>query len=244
MVSIEIIGERVLKFLERTYLLMLELILKAVRRLRGFVERIERFDREVLYTVFSKRGIDFKDYSVFKLEISSAAFLIFTMLFVFNYLSVKKYLASSLILVSFSLYILFTSIKKDFEDYPAYKEFFLPYLALALLLALVKVEKPHLDTVFPSLHFIVLSIAGVVLISVNFRKKYSRDYTHGTVVEAGADIRVKFNYDLRSDIKPQIVLFRNTLNAREGDTVKVRVKKGFLSIRGSRPVELLGVEWT
>lgn len=243
MVSIEIVGERVLRLLEQIYLLALKQFLKVVSGLRWLVDRVERFDREVLYTVFSKRGIDLKDYSVFKLEISSAAFLIFTMLFVFNYLSGRIYLTSSLILVSFSIYILFTSIKKEFDDYPAYKEFFLPYLALALMLALVKLKKPHLNTGFPFLHFIVLSVVGVVLISANFRKKYSRDYTHGLVIAAGPEIKVKFNYDLRSDIKPQTAIFKNTLNAREGDVVKVHVKKGFLSIRGSSPIELLGVEW-
>ena len=62
--------------------------------------------------------------------------------------------------------------------------------------------------------------------------------------EPGAKKVVKLNYDIRSNTKPQTVNLRNTMNAREGNTVKVRVEKGAFSVRGSRPAEIIGVEWT
>jgi uncharacterized membrane protein len=34
------------------------------------------------------------------------------------------------------------------------------------------------------------------------------------------------------------------MHAKEGDIVKVRVKKGFLALKGSTPLEIMGVEWS
>ncbi|HDH28154.1 MAG TPA: DUF2101 domain-containing protein, partial [Euryarchaeota archaeon] len=108
-----------------------------------------------------------------------------------------------------------------------------------------KLKKPFITTGFPFMHFAVVAIVGAVVIYAYFNKKHGRNYTFGYVVlKHNTSVDVKLNYDIRSNTKPQTVQLRNTMNAGEGDTVKVRVEKGTFSIRGSRPVEIIGVEWT
>ncbi len=243
MASVDELGEKALGLLERLYVFILDVLIRLAKTLQGLTARLEEFDRDQIYPYFEKREIDPRDYTIFKLEMSAALFLIASMLFVFNFLGGNWYAFLGLLLLLSSLRILLGSVKKEFEDFIAYRDFFLSYLSLALLLALIKLYRPMIDHALPFLHFVVVAVLGVIVISTSFRKKYSRNYTFGTVLADGVDIKVKFNYDLRSDIKPQVAVFRNTLNARKGDRVKVRVKKGFLSIRGSTPMEVLGVEW-
>jgi len=94
------------------------------------------------------------------------------------------------------------------------------------------------------MHFAAVAIIGAAVIYSYFNKKHGRNYTFGQIIlEQSTNVDVKLKYDIRSNTKPQTVQLHNTMNAREGDTVKVRVEKGAFSIRGSRPAEIIGVEW-
>ncbi len=57
------------------------------------------------------------------------------------------------------------------------------------------------------------------------------------------DAEVKINYDIRSNTKPNVIVLRNTMHANVGDIVKVRVRRDLLSLRGSTPEEIIGVDW-
>lgn len=244
MASIEQIGEKMLRLMERVYLFILDLLIKVALLSRGVIEKIERLDREKLYPFFEKRDIDLRDYAIFKLEIASVVFLILSVLFIIDSISGLRYAVSGGVLIVFIFYVMFSSVKRNFEEFNAYRDFFFSYLALALFLALIKLKKPVIGSRFPFLHFIVIAVLGGAVISIYFRRKYSRDFTYGRVIEAGVHAKVKFNYDICSDIKPQIGTLRNTMNAREDDIVKVSVRRSFLSLRGSTPVEIIGVEWS
>jgi uncharacterized membrane protein len=231
--SIEKFGENMLRLLERLYLLILNLLIKIAPFFQKIVEKIHDFDRERIYPFFERKSIEMNDYVVFKLQLFSALFLILTTLFIIN----------STIVLTF--YILFTTVKKKFRDYNAYRDFFLYYYLLAILLAGIKIKKPFVGLGFPLFHIAITAVVGAIAIYLYFNSKYSRDFTFGRVIsKKGVDIEVKLNYDIRSNVKPQTTFLRNPMHAKEGDIVKVRVKKGFLALKGSTPLEIMGVEWS
>jgi uncharacterized membrane protein len=185
------------------------------------------------------------DYVVFKLQLFSALFLILTTLFIINSVSARKYLFLGFVTIVLTFYILFTTVKKKFRDYNAYRDFFLYYYLLAILLAGIKIKKPFVGLGFPLFHIAITAVVGAIAIYLYFNSKYSRDFTFGRVIsKKGVDIEVKLNYDIRSNVKPQTTFLRNPMHAKEGDIVKVRVKKGFLALKGSTPLEIMGVEWS
>ncbi|HDY74049.1 MAG TPA: DUF2101 domain-containing protein [Euryarchaeota archaeon] len=242
---IDRLGEKALTLLERIYLFTINLLIKLAPGFMAVVDRLHKLDQEFFYPFFKRRNIGQNDYTVFKLQLFSALFLILTTLFIVSALSGLKYIVFGGVLLATTLFILETTVHSDFEDYPAYRDFFLSYFLLAIILAAVKLKKPFITTGFPFMHFAVVAIVGAVVIYAYFNKKHGRNYTFGYVVlKHNTSVDVKLNYDIRSNTKPQTVQLRNTMNAGEGDTVKVRVEKGTFSIRGSRPVEIIGVEWT
>ncbi len=242
---IERFGEMTLQFLERLYQIAEELILKVSPPFNRFIERVEGFDRERIYPFFRHRDIDLKDYTIFKLQISSALFLILTTLFIIGSLSIRRYIITGGLVGIFSTYLIFRTVKTQFEDYEAYRDFFLSYHALAVLLAAIRIKIPTLSIGFPFFHYALVAVAGTIAIYGYFNHRYSRDQTYGKVLSTrGHEIEVKLNYDIRSNTKPQRIFLRNSMNAREGDRVKIKVRKGMLSLRGSTPVEVSGVEWS
>jgi uncharacterized membrane protein len=241
---IDKLGTKTITVLERIYLFAIDLLIKLTPGVMAVVDRLYKVDRELFYPYFERRKIGQNDYTIFKLQLLSALFLILTTLFIVNTVGGLKYIALGSVLLIAALFIIATTVHSDFEDYPAYRDFFLSYFLLAIVLAAVKLKKPFIATGFPFMHFAAIAVVGAAVIYAYFNKKHARNFTYGKVIsERGMDVDVKLNYDIRSNIKPQTVQLRNTANAREGDTVKVRVEKGTFSIRGSRPVEIIGVEW-
>ncbi|NOZ77366.1 MAG: DUF2101 domain-containing protein, partial [Euryarchaeota archaeon] len=125
------------------------------------------------------------------------------------------------------------------DDFAAYRDFFLSYLGISFLLILVKKWKPTVDFAFPFAHLFILSVFGIAVLSVAFKRKYGRDYTFGRVIKGGNRIRVKVNYDLRASVKPGVYTLDNPSGAREGDLVKLRVEDSFFNLRGKKPVEVV-----
>lgn len=234
---IEGFGEKILSILE-IFIDQLKGLFNAV------MNRFTAFEEANIYPIFKSRGIEVKDYIIFKLQIASALFLIFSTLFIVDIIRGRTFLILGGIFLLFNLYLIKKDIKKSFEDYPAYRDFFLSYYGLALILILVKIKKPVVRFGFPYLHFAAIAIVGALVIFIYFNKTYSRDHTFGRVLrEKGLDVDVKVTYDIRANVKPQVVTLRNEMNARVGDRVKLRVEKGFFSFRGNTPREMIGVEW-
>jgi len=231
---VEWIGEQVLGLLESLQRALL----------RAF-ELFQRADRQRVYPFFEKRGVELKDYSMLKLQASSALFMLLTALYIVGSLGGKGYVPLATALILYTLHLLYSDVKAMFQDFNAYRDFFLAYHLLALMLAGIKPWKPVVNFWFPLLHFALIAALGAAVIYLYFTRRYGRDYTYGRVVETkGLDVEVKLNYDICSNVKPQLALLRNTHNAREGDRVKIRVRKGLFSLRGADPVEIIGVEWS
>ena len=156
---IERFGEKTLRLLERVYLLAIDLLIDLAVFLSKVVERVEGFDASRLYPFFERRGIEKRDYTVFKLQVSSSLFLVLTTLFIINSIGARRYIFSGGLLAAFSIYILFSTVKRDFEDFNAYRDFFLSYYLLAVLLASIKTWKPFVSIWFPFFHFALFSFA-------------------------------------------------------------------------------------
>jgi uncharacterized membrane protein len=241
---IDRLGEKGLHFLERLYLLILDLLIRIAPAFVSVSDKIQNIDRTYFYPYFERRNIDLNDYTVFKLQMFSALFLVLTTLFIINTLGGKMFMVLGGILLVSTLFILFTTVQREFEDYPAYRDFFLSYYLLAIILAVIKVKKPFVTYGFPYFHFAAVAVVGALVIFAYFNSKHARDFTYGKVLsERGMDVELKLNYDIRSNTKPKVIFLRNTMHARVGDIVKVRVRRGLLSLRGSTPAEIIGVDW-
>ncbi len=239
---LENLGDSVIKALQTILYYLLGIMIKLAKVGREIVDRIEKIEREKIYPIFEKKNIEVKDYVILKLQISSMVFLLFAVLYIFNTLGKGKFIILGLISGLSSVYLIFITMKEHFDqDYNAYRDFFLSYLAMAMVLIIIKRIKPSVNFLFPYFHLVLASVIGVVAIDVLFKKKYGRDYTIGRVLVAGSMATVKFNYDICASIKPGILLLENSIKAGEGDTVKLKVEKGFLNLKGSRVTEIVGV---
>ncbi len=226
--SIEDIGEAAIRAFD-----------KLVSDLIGLLIKLLKFTRKIsFYPYFQKRGIDFKDYVVLKAQMATLAFLFAAVLYVFGFLK-PVFALSSLVLGGYSLYLI-PKLREHFPgDHNAYRDFFLGYLGIAVLLVLVKLSIPSFNPLFPNLHLVVISIAYILLFSHFFKGKYGRSYTYGRVIEGGNPAKVKLNYDIRASVKPGIVGLENLVNAREGEVVKVEVERSRFNLRGCKAVRIL-----
>jgi uncharacterized membrane protein len=52
---------------------------------------------------------------------------------------------------------------------------------------------------------------------------------------------VKVEYDIRSNVKPDIYLVENRSGAVTGDTVKLKIEEKIISTGGNKPLEIMAV---
>jgi uncharacterized membrane protein len=215
---------------------------KLASHLIGLLIKLLKFTRKIgFYPYFKERGIDFKDYVVLKAQMATLAFLFSTVLYVFGFLKAMVFALFFLVLGGYSLYII-PKLREFFTmDYNAYRDFFLGYLGIAMLLVLFKTAVPSFNPLFPNLHLVVLSIAYILVFSHFFKKKYGRSYTYGRVIEGGNPAKIKLNYDIRASVKPGIASLENLVNAGEGEMVKVEVMRSRFNLKGCKAIKILGV---
>lgn len=188
-----------------------------------------------------------KERTIFILQIASAAFIVVSIFYVFNFLSLILFLILGSLIGAFVIYILYNRVTKMYRrDFNAYRDFFLLYLAVGIVIVLVS-SNPNLTMAFsfqslPSLSVLIYAIIAVVAVFLIFRIKYHRNYTFGTVLEAGENTaHVKVEYDIRSNVKPDIYLVENRPGAVTGDIVKLKIEEKIISTGGNKPLEILEV---
>ena len=188
-----------------------------------------------------------KENTIFKLQIISAVFLVISILYIFNFLSFFVYVFFGSLLVLYLTYILFSKVKLMYaEDFNAYRDFFLMYVAVGVLLVLIS-DNPYIVMTFsfgflPSLSVLIFAIIAVFAVLLIFRIKYHRNYTYGQVIESGEKTAyVRVDYDICSNVKPDIYLVENEVGASEGERVKIQIEERFLSRSGNRPVKIIEV---
>jgi uncharacterized membrane protein len=204
----------------------------------------ESHDSDIIF-VSGRFSSEEKERTILQLQILSAAFLVFSILHIFNFLSLILYILIAGVTAAYTIYLLFSRVKIMYsQDFSAYRDFFLMYLALGFILVLVS-GNPNLVMTFsfqflPSLSILVFAVIGVAAIFLIFRIRYYRNYTYGMVMEAGKNTaHVKVEYDIRSNVKPDIYLVENSYGAVEGDTVKLKIDEKLLSTGGNKPTSII-----
>jgi|Deesub1362A_J573_1020465.scaffolds.fasta_scaffold00350_35 uncharacterized membrane protein len=233
---IEDLGETVIKLFYRVSYYIIGFLIFVI----GAFRKIKEKTGISFYNYFEKKGIEEKDYAVLKTQISVMLFLFLSVIYIFEF-STSQVIIVGLILIGSYFLSLLTSLKKYYaSDFPAYRDFFLSYFGISLVLLITKIIKPTVKVGFQFLHLFAISIILVGAVSIVFKKKYGRDYTFGKVIEVSSErMMVKVNYDLMAGTKPGVYIFENNINARVGDTLKLLTKRGLFNLRGSRVIEVL-----
>lgn len=187
-----------------------------------------------------------KERTIFILQIVSAGFLFLAMIYIFNFISLPIFIILAIVIVAYLVYMLFQKVKVMYgPDFPAYRDFFLMYILVGIILVLVGTNSNFVMAFsfefFPSLSLLIFALIAVALVFLIFRIRYSRDFTFGKVMEAGENTAyVKVDYDIRSNVKPDLYIVDNRYGAKTGDDVKLKVDGKIIS-GGNKPVSIMEV---
>ncbi|EKF85042.1 DUF2101 family protein [Methanobacterium formicicum] len=202
----------------------------------------EKSDVILISTPFTSKE---KEDTIFRLQLLSAGFLIISVLYLFNFFSLILYGILGILIAGYIIYILFNRVKVMYgPEFPAYRDFFLMYLVVGIILVLAGTNSNLVMafsfSFFPSLTIFIFAIVAVALVYLIFRIRYHRDFTYGVVIETGERMAyVKVEYDIRSNVKPDIYVVENGYGAVDGDTVKLKTEQKILSNSGNKPVSVM-----
>jgi uncharacterized membrane protein len=118
------------------------------------------------------------------------------------------------------------------------------YLAVGIILVIVGNNSNFMMAFsfqfLPSLTVLIFAVIAVVALFLIFRIRYSRDFTYGVVVDTGKKTaHVKIDYDIRSNVKPDMYIVDNSYGAKEGDQVRVKVNEKIFSTDGNKPTSII-----
>lgn len=201
---------------------------------------------EITFPALDKFSSQEKEQTILKLQIISGSFIVVSILYIFNFFSWILLILVGGVIVALTLYLLFKKVKLMYsEDFNAYRDFFLMYLAVGIVLVLVG-DNPALSTAFPfqflpSLSVLLFAVICVAVVFLVFRIRYHRNYTYGQVIELGKKTAyVRVDYDIRSNVKPDIYIVENNNHSvAENEWVKLQLEGGLLSMNGNKPVSIL-----
>ena len=186
-----------------------------------------------------------KERTILILQILSAAFVVVSILSIFNFISFIIYLILGVIIVGYILYLLYNKVKLMYRnDFPAYRDFFLMYIAVGIILVLLNTNSNFVMAFsfqsLPSLSVLIFAIVAVIAVFLIYRIRYYRNFTYGTVIEGGKNTAyVKVEYDIRSNVKPDIYIVENRVGAVEGELVKLKLEEKLLSTSGNKPIRII-----
>lgn len=201
--------------------------------------------------IITARGTRFtseeKERTVLTLQLASGAFIVFAILHIFNFINFLIFIIIDGLIAAYIIYTLLNKIKLMYpDDFNAYRDFFLMYLAVGVIIILVSGNSSLVMAfsfqALPSLSILIYAIIAVLAVFLIFRLKYYRNFTYGTVLEAGENTaHIKIEYDIRSNVKPDIYLVENRLGAEVGDDVKIKIEDKVINTSGNKPVEIMEV---
>jgi uncharacterized membrane protein len=186
-----------------------------------------------------------KERTVLTLQLLSAAFVVVSILSIFNFISFILYLIIGVVIVGYILYLLYNKVKLMYRhDFPAYRDFFLMYIAVGIILVILNTNSNFVMafsfTLLPALSVLIFAIVGVIAVFLIYRIRYYRNFTYGTVIEGGKNTAyVKVEYDIRSNVKPDIYIVENRVGAVEGEVVKLKLEEKLMSMSGNKPIRII-----
>lgn len=188
-----------------------------------------------------------KENTIFRLQILSGAFLVASILYIFSFLPFAVYVLLGLVIIGYMTYVLFNRVKLMYpQDFNAYRDFFYMYIAVGIIMVILSSNPAFVNALsfqyIPSLSVLIFAVVAVIAVLLIFRVRYYRNFTYGTVVEAGKKTaHVKVEYDIRSNVKPDLYLVQNSYDAEEGDVVKLKIEEKLFSTGGNKPMSILKV---
>lgn len=188
-----------------------------------------------------------KESTVLKLQIASGAFIVASVLFVFNFMAFYIYALIGILLGAFIYYTLYYKIKVMYpQDFNAYRDFFLLYVVVGLVLVIVggnsNITMSFPYQFFPSFSLLLFAVISVAAVFLVFRIRYHRNYTFGEIIEAGKNTsQVKVDYDIRSNVKPDIYIVENNgYDISVHEMVKLEIDGSTFNMKGNRPSKVIG----
>ncbi|WP_227717250.1 DUF2101 family protein [Methanobacterium lacus] len=186
-----------------------------------------------------------KERTVLILQILSALFIVLSILSIFNFISAIIYIPLGIVVVGYIVYLIYNKIKLMYKsDFNAYRDFFLMYIAVGVILYVINFNTNLVMSfsfeVLPSLTVLIFALVAVIAVFLIFRVRYYRNFTYGTVLDSGKNTaHVKVDYDIRSNVKPDIYIVENHIGAVEGEQVKLQLEEKLMSMSGNRPVNII-----
>jgi uncharacterized membrane protein len=186
-----------------------------------------------------------KERTILTLQLLSAAFVVVSILSIFHFVDGLIYIPIGIVIVGYIVYLLYTKVNLMYRnDFPAYRDFFLMYIAVGILLVLLNSNSNFVMafsfTLLPSLSVLIFAVVAVVAVFLIYRIRYYRNFTYGTVIEEGKNTAyVKVEYDIRSNVKPDIYIVENRVGALEGEFVKLKLEEKLMSMGGNKPIKII-----
>ncbi len=186
-----------------------------------------------------------KERTILILQLLSAAFVVVSILSIFHFVDSIIYIPIGAVMVGSILYLLYTRVKLMYSnDFPAYRDFFLMYIAVGIILVLLNTNSNFVMafsfTLLPSLSVLIFAVVAVIAVFLIYRIRYYRNFTYGTVIEEGKNTAyVKVEYDIRSNVKPDIYIVENKVGAVEGELVKLKLEEKLMSMSGNKPIKII-----
>lgn len=186
-----------------------------------------------------------KERTILTLQILSAGFVVVSILSIFNFISSYIYIPIGIVIVGFIIYLLYTKVNLMYRnDFPAYRDFFLMYIAVGIILVLLNTNSHFVmafsSTLLPSLSLLIFAVIAVIAVFLIYKIRYYRNFTYGTIIEDGKNTAyVKVEYDIRSNVKPDIYIVENRVGAVEGEFVKLKLEEKLLSMSGNKPISII-----
>jgi len=188
-----------------------------------------------------------KERTILILQILSAVFVVISILDIFNFIPFLIYLILGVVIVGYILYLLYNNVKLMYRsDFSAYRDFFLMYVAVGIILVLVNTNSNLVNLIsfpfLPLLTVLIIAVVAILAVFLIFRLKYYRNFTYGTVIEGSKNTAyVKVEYDIRSNVKPDIYIVENRVGAIEGNVVKLKLNEKFMSMSGNKPAYIIEI---
>jgi uncharacterized membrane protein len=195
---------------------------------------------------FERHHAGWSEYVMLKAQIAIVALFVVAAIYVVL-LPAREviFLAALLVLSAYALYLALTQLKRAFRrDYPAYRSFVFMCVAIVWVFTLTLGYLP-IKFSFESLGLAfvpALVVIGFVLVTfVGFRLRYGRDYTYGVVEGVGRGRAVvRVSYDICSNVTHGSYVVESLVKVKKGDTVKVKVERPMLGLRGAKVKAIFG----